>query len=55
MKVGIFLMEVCRGVTVNSLSRTKQWKYQPANDVKVGDAISGGQIYGVVYENSLIT
>eukprot|EP00730_Choanoeca_flexa_P016108 TRINITY_DN7547_c0_g1_i2.p1 TRINITY_DN7547_c0_g1~~TRINITY_DN7547_c0_g1_i2.p1 ORF type:complete len:340 (+),score=50.32 TRINITY_DN7547_c0_g1_i2:47-1021(+) len=44
-----------RGVTVNSLDRTKKWKYEPSSDVKVGDAISGGQIYGVVYENSLIT
>eukprot|EP00045_Choanoeca_perplexa_P004847 m.41008 g.41008 ORF g.41008 m.41008 type:complete len:610 (-) comp12798_c0_seq1:68-1897(-) len=44
-----------RGVTVNSLDREKKWKYTPSDQVKVGDAVSGGQIYGVVYENSLIT
>ncbi|EDQ87552.1 uncharacterized protein MONBRDRAFT_37827 [Monosiga brevicollis MX1] len=44
-----------RGVTVNSLDRTKKWKFTPSKDVKVGDAISGGHIYGHVYENSLIT
>lgn len=44
-----------RGVTVNALDREKKWKYTPSSDIKVGDAISGGQIIGSVYENSLIT
>jgi len=49
------LLAACSGITVNSLDREKKWKYTPSDKVKVGDAVSGGQIYGVVYENSLIT
>lgn len=42
-----------KGVNVNALSRTKKWKFTPAN-FKVGDLITGGDIYGIVEENSLV-
>ncbi|XP_028401256.1 V-type proton ATPase catalytic subunit A-like [Dendronephthya gigantea] len=42
-----------RGVNINSLSRTAQWDFEP-NSFKVGDHITGGDIYGVVHENSLL-
>eukprot|EP00049_Salpingoeca_infusionum_P017293 m.352429 g.352429 ORF g.352429 m.352429 type:complete len:608 (-) comp16517_c0_seq1:1484-3307(-) len=44
-----------RGVNVNSLNREKQWDYVPFEELKVGDVVSGGDIIGVVHENSLIT
>ena len=43
-----------RGVTVNSLDRTKKWKFVPRKEVTVGKQMSGGDIYGSVEENSLI-
>lgn len=42
-----------KGVNVNALSRTKKWKFNPIN-FKVGDPITGGDIYGFVEENSLV-
>ncbi|XP_046853310.1 V-type proton ATPase catalytic subunit A-like [Xenia sp. Carnegie-2017] len=42
-----------RGVNLNSLSRTALWDFEPT-DFKVGDHITGGDIYGVVQENSLL-
>jgi vacuolar-type H+-ATPase catalytic subunit A/Vma1 len=43
-----------RGVTVNSLDRTKKWKFVPSKDIAVGKQMAGGDIYGSVEENSLI-
>ena len=42
-----------RGIAVPSLSREKKWDFKPA-DKKVGDHITGGDIFGSVYENSLL-
>ncbi|BDD58846.1 H(+)-transporting V1 sector ATPase subunit A [Monascus purpureus] len=42
-----------RGISVNSLDRTKKWEYKPAG-FKVGDHITGGDIWGTVFENSLV-
>jgi V-type H+-transporting ATPase subunit A len=42
-----------RGVDVPALSRKKQWEFAPAN-FKVGDRITGGDIYGLVQENTLM-
>jgi V/A-type H+/Na+-transporting ATPase subunit A len=39
-----------RGIVVSSLSRTAKWKFTPA--VKVGDAVTQGQILGTVPEFS---
>ncbi|KAG2433335.1 hypothetical protein HXX76_008399 [Chlamydomonas incerta] len=42
-----------RGVACPSLDIVKQWEFQPKG-FKVGDRITGGDIYGIVNENSLI-
>ncbi|XP_014667614.1 PREDICTED: V-type proton ATPase catalytic subunit A [Priapulus caudatus] len=42
-----------KGVTTTALDRTKKWNFDPIN-VKVGSHITGGDIYGVVHENTLI-
>ncbi|KAK9894770.1 V-type proton ATPase catalytic subunit A [Cystobasidium minutum MCA 4210] len=42
-----------RGINTDALSRTAQWDFTPT-DYKVGDHITGGDIYGHVYENSLL-
>mmetsp|Transcript_24320 Transcript_24320/g.67617 ORF Transcript_24320/g.67617 Transcript_24320/m.67617 type:complete len:616 (-) Transcript_24320:156-2003(-) len=42
-----------RGVSVQSLSRSTMWEYEPSK-LKVGDLATGGDIYGVVHENSLL-
>ncbi len=41
-----------RGVEVPSLDREKKWKFEPK--VKPGDAVSPGNILGVVQENSVV-
>ena len=42
-----------RGIAVPSLSRETKWDFTPG-DKKVGDHITGGDIFGSVYENSLL-
>ncbi|KAG2449376.1 hypothetical protein HYH02_005528 [Chlamydomonas schloesseri] len=42
-----------RGVACPSLDIVKQWEFHPKG-FKVGDRITGGDIYGIVNENSLI-
>jgi V-type H+-transporting ATPase subunit A len=41
-----------RGIAVPALDRTKKWDFTPT--MKVGDHISGGDVWGTVYENSFI-
>ncbi|RYP46822.1 hypothetical protein DL768_007027 [Monosporascus sp. mg162] len=41
-----------RGVDVPALDRTKKWEFTPT--AKVGDHISGGDVWGTVFENSFI-
>lgn len=41
-----------KGIQVTALSKSKQWEFAPS--VRVGDVISGGDIYGHVVENSLM-
>ncbi|KAJ3225717.1 V-type proton ATPase catalytic subunit A [Clydaea vesicula] len=43
-----------RGINTPALSRVIAWEFEPVN-VKVGDHVTGGDIYGKVYENTLIT
>eukprot|EP00736_Rhodelphis_marinus_P004488 Rmarinus@m.12918 len=43
-----------RGVNIPSLDRKKRWEFHPSKDVKVGDLISGGSIFGSVFENTII-
>lgn len=42
-----------RGVEIPCLNPAKSWQFTPIN-FKEGDQISGGDIFGVVYENELI-
>jgi V-type H+-transporting ATPase subunit A len=45
---------VPKGVDVPSLNPTKMWAFQPGN-IRVGDILSQGDIFGSVYENSLFS
>ncbi|KAL4514882.1 hypothetical protein Ndes2526A_g03763 [Nannochloris sp. 'desiccata'] len=42
-----------RGVDVPALDRSKLWEFDPT-EFKVGDRITGGDIYGIVQENTLM-
>ncbi|KAL4911935.1 V-type ATPase [Aspergillus aurantiobrunneus] len=42
-----------RGIKVNALDRKKKWDFKPGK-YKVGDHITGGDIWGTVFENSLL-
>ncbi|XP_074652427.1 V-type proton ATPase catalytic subunit A-like isoform X2 [Tubulanus polymorphus] len=42
-----------KGVNTPALDRSKKWEFESMN-VKIGSHITGGDIYGIVYENSLI-
>ncbi|CUM64364.1 uncharacterized protein PRCAT00001966001 [Priceomyces carsonii] len=42
-----------RGIDVPSLSRTAQYDFTPGK-LKVGDQITGGDIFGSIFENSLL-
>lgn len=44
-----------KGITTPALTRSKQWDFQPQSGVKVGSHITGGDIFGTVFENTLIT
>ncbi|CAI8507950.1 unnamed protein product [Hanseniaspora opuntiae] len=44
-----------RGVNAPALSRTKKWHFKPNKALKLGDHISGGDIFGTVFENSLLS
>ena len=43
-----------RGVDVPALSRTKQWEFTPNSRLKSGDQVSGGDVFGTVFENELL-
>jgi vacuolar-type H+-ATPase catalytic subunit A/Vma1 len=43
-----------RGINTQALDRSRQWEFTPTN-YRVGDHLSGGDIYGTVYENSLVS
>lgn len=42
-----------KGVNIPALSHTAQWDFQPLN-IKLGSHITGGDLYGLVHENTLI-
>lgn len=44
-----------RGIDVPSLNRTKKWAFTPSDKFKKGDHITGGDIFGTVVENSLLS
>uniref|UniRef100_A0A4W6DM86 H(+)-transporting two-sector ATPase n=1 Tax=Lates calcarifer TaxID=8187 RepID=A0A4W6DM86_LATCA len=43
-----------RGVNIGALNRDLKWEFSPSKSLRVGSHITGGDIYGMVYENSLI-
>lgn len=43
-----------RGINTAALDKNAQWYFQPAS-FRVGDHITGGDIYGVVEENTLVS
>lgn len=42
-----------RGINTQALNRELQWDFKPTT-LKIGDTISGGDIYGSVFENTLL-
>jgi V-type H+-transporting ATPase subunit A len=42
-----------KGINIHALDHDIKWDYEPLN-IRVGDHISGGDIYGVVYENTMV-
>lgn len=42
-----------RGIATHALDRNKKWEFRPT--MKVGDHIAGGDVWGIVHENSFIT
>lgn len=43
-----------RGINTKALDREKEWDFKPSN-FAVGDHVTGGDVVGEVYENSMIT
>ncbi|XP_072839898.2 V-type proton ATPase catalytic subunit A [Pogona vitticeps] len=43
-----------RGINITALSRDIKWEFSPSANIRVGSHLTGGDIYGVVRENSLI-
>ncbi|CAD8065335.1 unnamed protein product [Paramecium primaurelia] len=44
---------VPRGVDIPALDQDRVWEFKPSSTIKVGSMISGGDIYGSVFENNL--
>jgi len=44
-----------KGISTPALNRTKMWEFVPAANVKVGSHVTGGDVLGSVYENSLVS
>ena len=44
-----------RGIDVPALDREKKWEFKPSGDFKEGDHITGGDCFGTVFENSLLS
>lgn len=43
-----------KGVSTPALSRSKSWEFHPEPAVKVGSHITGGDLFGMVHENTII-
>ncbi|KAF3009484.1 H(+)-transporting V1 sector ATPase subunit A [Curvularia kusanoi] len=43
-----------RGIDLPALDRKKKWEFTPGS-LKVGDHITGGDVFGTVFENSLLS
>lgn len=44
-----------RGIDVPALDREKKWDFKPSDQFKQGDHITGGDCFGTVFENSLLS
>jgi len=44
-----------RGVDVAPLNESKEWEFTPSKAIREGSLITGGDIFGTVYENELVT
>lgn len=44
-----------RGIATEALDRDKAWEFTPSSNLKVGDHITGGDIFATAFENSLIS
>jgi V-type H+-transporting ATPase subunit A len=44
-----------RGIATDALDRVKGWDFNPSSNLRVGDHITGGDIFGTAFENSLIS
>lgn len=44
-----------RGIATDALDRNKSWDFNPSSQLRVGDHITGGDIFGSAFENSLIS
>ncbi|XP_015604069.1 V-type proton ATPase catalytic subunit A-like [Cephus cinctus] len=42
-----------KGVNIPVVSRSQEWEFEPMN-IRKGSPITGGDVFGVVYENSLV-
>uniref|UniRef100_A0A6B2L0L8 H(+)-transporting two-sector ATPase n=1 Tax=Arcella intermedia TaxID=1963864 RepID=A0A6B2L0L8_9EUKA len=47
------LLYIPKGISISSLDRDKEWDFQP-HILKVGDEVTGGDIYGTVQETKLV-
>lgn len=43
-----------KGISVPSLDRKVVWEFEPNSAIRAGMHITGGDIYGFVYENTLV-
>lgn len=43
-----------KGINIPALDRKIKWEFLPLNSVKIGSHITGGDIYGIVPENTLV-
>ncbi|CAG2215028.1 ATP6A [Mytilus edulis] len=43
-----------KGINTPALDRSKKWEFEPQGNIRIGSHITGGDIYGVVYENILV-
>merc|ERR1711892_577396 len=43
-----------RGITINALNRETKWDFRPAPNVKPGSRVTGGDVYAIVIENTLV-
>eukprot|EP00834_Sanchytrium_tribonematis_P001410 NODE_34_length_36538_cov_0.612854.p18 type:complete len:189 gc:universal NODE_34_length_36538_cov_0.612854:13490-12924(-) len=43
-----------RGIDTHALDKKKQWEFVPNKNLKIGDLITGGDIFGSVYENAFV-